>query len=225
MPRKRPEAGQGPRSVVTLEILTVCRTHNFLNPDTGSPEKRGEASLGCPGSQSARQAAPGPGTKLPGGLKPTHPPPAVTWRRILKMNPPGTSNYWIPWKMISSLPRLWVSVNFPDSFTKFSLPFAAILPRSSPTLPLSCPVHFLTSFVSLSLSPSFPLQIKWYTPVPCIHKSNHSSKIWISPENPGKDEPIVYSLSKWGDSGWFICSTYIWLVKSCPGVRLGSRSG
>lgn len=154
MPRKRPEAGQGPRSVVTLEILTVCRTHNFLNPDTGSPEKRGEASLGCPGSQSARQAAPGPGTKLPGGLKPTHPPPAVTWRRILKMNPPGTSNYWIPWKMISSLPRLWVSVNFPDSFTKFSLPFAAILPRSSPTLPLSCPVHFLTSFVSLSLPPS-----------------------------------------------------------------------
>lgn len=40
MPQKRLEAGQRPRRVVTLEILTLCRAHGFLNPDTGSTEKR-----------------------------------------------------------------------------------------------------------------------------------------------------------------------------------------
>lgn len=40
MPQKHLEAGQRPRRVVALEILTVRRAHGFLNPDTGSTEKR-----------------------------------------------------------------------------------------------------------------------------------------------------------------------------------------
>ena len=205
MPRKRPEAGQRSRRVVTLEILTVWRTHNFLNPDTGGPEKRGKATLGCLGSQSARQGAPGSGTKLPGGLKPTHPPPAEFWRWILRG--PATIESPERWFLLS------LDCEFLSTFLPVSRSLASLLLSSyldPPPLPsllyIQGPVYSLASFFSLTLS-LLPLTDKMIHPMPCIRKSNHNSQIWISPESPGKDEPIVYSFRQWGKSGWFICST------------------